>query len=401
VFGLKTKKKNLAGPKRVLFLGDLGRPPIREFFRGFQKYSRLYDCQWVVYVNAPHYQPPDLKRITPNNIRRWGVQGFVDILDDPDKSTKLLSLNLPCIHYSSSQKHPFSKYTFSPDYARIADMAAKHFLGKNFVNFAYCGFESVETSQERGQAFVKSLAETGFRAHVYEHNFSKESYSWKKELPWLMEWLQSLPKPVGLLAGSDDRGREVLQACQVGGLNVPEEVAVLGMGDEDIICELATPPLSSICMNTRNVGYQVAELLNRLMTGESLPPLQILDYPTRVIERQSTNILAIDDDVVKQAVRFIRQNSMEAIAAADVAKAVFLGVRTLDRRFKKSLGRSVHSEITQVRIEQACNLLTQTNLSISQIAIDLGYSDPPALTLAFKREKGIGPLAYRKKYVQM
>ena len=211
----------------------------------------------------------------------------------------------------------------------------------------------------------------------------------------MAEWLKGLAKPVGLLADTDERGQQVLEVCQVTGIKVPEEVAVLGVGNDDFICEFTCPPMSSIRVNVETVGFQMAEFFARLLNGENLPPQTFVSRPIAVTERQSTDVLAVDDDVVKEAVQFIRQNSMRPLGVLDAAEAVSVTVRTLDRRFKKALGRSVYNEIARVRIEQVCRMLLESSLSIFDIAHKMGYSDPVDLNRAFKREKGIAPSAYR------
>jgi LacI family transcriptional regulator len=394
-------KETTTETTHILALGDNSRAVYRDFLKGLLKYSRLHGRGWVLYVNSPRYHPLDLKEVTIENIRHWAVHAVVDYLLNPAKTTEILSTGLPCIAINWSPKQAIGKYIVTSDNAKMGEMAAKHFRDKQFLNFAYYGLAEVGGSQERCQAFTDTITKAGHRVHIYEQPYAQSSYSWETELPYLADWLKTLPKPVGIMAGSDMRAQHVLEACHVAKLHVPEEVAVLGIGNDDFFCELTYPSLTSICLDTESVGYRAAEILDRLMNGEKLPPQKLIVQPTTIAERQSTDVLAINDDEVKRAVRFIRLNSMKPISASDVADIVCTTTRTLDRRFQKSLGRSVHSEIVRTRIEQACHMLATTNLSISQIAHRLGYSEPKHLTQAFKREKGIGPLAYRRTYASI
>jgi LacI family transcriptional regulator len=247
-------------------------------------------------------------------------------------------------------------------------------------------------------AFVDKITAEQLNVYVYEEPYAQAQGAWKKELPALAKWLKSLPKPVGIMACSDKRAQHVLEACYIAKLHVPEDVAVLGVDNDDFFCELSYRPLSSISINTESIGYQVGEILDRSVNGEKVPPQELLFEPIEIVERESTEVLAIDDEQVKGAVRFIRLNRMKHISATEVAEAVGTCIRTLDRRFKKSLGRPVHSEIVRVRIEQACHMLSNSNLSVAEIAYKLGYFEPKHLTQAFKREKGMSPVTYRNSF---
>lgn len=395
---MDSMKKTITDSIHILLLGDIGRPPVRDILRGLLKYSRLHSAGWILYINSPYYDVPDLKKITPENIRKWGICGIVDILRNPSKTTEILSIDLPSIVLVGTQKNALGQHIIVCDNAEVSEMGAKYFLDKKFVDFAYCGIDSKDWSQERGEIFVKAVIKAGHRVHLYKQPHGKSGDSWEKELPFMVKWLKALPKPVGLMTCSDYRGNQILEACGIAKLQVPDDIAILSVGNEDIICEMARPPLSSVNVCWESAGYRAGEILNRLMNSEKLPPQKLLAQPIAIFERQSTDVLAINDKEVKQAVRFIHRNSMKPISVTDVAEAVSMTIRTLDRRFKKILGRSVHSEISRMRIKQVCHMLVETNLSVSQIALKLGYSDPPHLNRAFKREKGMGPLAYRQTY---
>ena len=179
---------------------------------------------------------------------------------------------------------------------------------------------------------------------------------------------------------------------------VPDEIAIVGVDNDELICDMADPQLSSIPLNAERAGYEVAELLDRLMSGEKMAGQRIIDYPTHVITRQSTDILAIEDSNVTEAVRFIRQHSKELIQVTDVVAASTLSRRVLEQRFRDIIGRSVLSEIRRVRVEIITQMLMDTTLSVSQIALALGYSGVSHVARYFQREKGMNPLVYRKKY---
>jgi LacI family transcriptional regulator len=212
-----------------------------------------------------------------------------------------------------------------------------------------------------------------------------------------MAWLKQLPKPIGLMACNDDQGQHVLEACKIGGLHVPEQVAIVGLGNDDLICDLVNPPLSSIAVSAEKAGYEAAGVLDKIMAGKKVTNQKIVVRPTHVVTRQSTNVFAVDDRDVLMALHFIhRRARKEAIQVDDVLRAVSLSRRSLYNRFAQILGRSVHEEIKRVRVDQLAQLLVSTNVPISHIASTLGYSDIKNIARYFKQLKGMTPLEYRK-----
>ena len=222
----------------------------------------------------------------------------------------------------------------------------------------------------------------------------------KNEDHFIADWLRSLPKPIGLMACNDDRGQHVIEACKLAGLRVPDEVAVIGADNDELVCELSDPPMSSVAVNFERAGYDSAELLAKLMAGRRSVSKAIVVSPTHVVARQSTNILAIEDAHVAKSLRFIRLHGREAIQVTDVVTASGLSRRVLEKRFRKLLGRSVLIEIRRVRVAQICRLLAETNLSVSQIADSLGYTSIEHIARYFRSEMKMSPLAYRKQHGQ-
>ena len=215
----------------------------------------------------------------------------------------------------------------------------------------------------------------------------------------MAHWLKSLPKPVGLMTCCDDCSQHIIEACKIAELHVPEQVAVIGVDNDELVCKLSNPPLSSIALNFERGGYEAAELLDKLMTGKEKMKNQLIKVePTYPVSRQSTDILAIDDSDIAKAIRFIRQHCKEPIRVDNVVAAAALSRRVLEKRFQKILGRSVLCEIRRVRVEQIVRMLVGTNLPISQIASKLGYPSVDHIARYFRQEKAMTPLAYRKQY---
>ena len=367
----------------------------RGLLLGIAKYSRLHG-PWTFYEEPPFYINSGGSKKTLYQMKDWGVDGI--IMRDTKKTQEIVAMGLPTIVTDLREEFSGSPIIKTHD-AAIGKMAAKYLFNRGFRQFAFCGFDNMFWSRDRREAFGKSITKAGFDVHIYNQPKSRVKRLPANELIIMVDWLKSLPKPVALMACNDDRGRQVIEACKIAGLHVPEQVAILGADDDQLVCDLSSPRLSSIALNLERSGYDAAELLNKLMTGEEKTANQrIIVQPTHVVTRQSTDILAIEDREVAKAVRFIRRHSKELIQVGDVVNAVAVSRRSLYQRFRRVLGRTPNEEINRVRIEQVARMLVETNLPISQITLALGYSHITHIARQFRQEKGMSPVAYRKRY---
>jgi LacI family transcriptional regulator len=371
--------------------------------RGIAQYSHIHG-PWAFHVERPgpgfymepgFYSKPTKKERALSYPKSWNVDGI--ITREPKKVQKIIATGLPTIIVIQLEEPIRGLPNIINDNISTGRMAAEHLLDRGFKHFAYCGFNEMFCSRDRYESFSKRVAEMGFETHLYERPQSKIR-SFEDEQTIMANWLRSLPKPVGLMTFTDDRSQQVIDACKIVGVNVPDEVAVIGVDNDDLICDLSDPPLSSIAFNTERAGYEAAELLDKLMAGKKVVNQTIVVRPTHVVTRQSTNIIAIEDSVVAEAARFIRQHSRKMLQVNDVASAVMVSRCTLERRFRRALGKSVLKELKRVRTDQITQMLMETNLSVSQIASTLGYLSATHIARYFRQEKGISPLAYRKKY---
>ncbi len=373
----------------------------RSILRGIAKYSRAHG-PWIFYRKAPFYWGTSSKEASLNRLLKPDADGVILREQRDQKQTdKILAMGLPAIVSPYREVFPGLPNIVTDD-AAIGTMAAEYLLHRGFKQFAYCGFgDRYYWSRERGKSFAERVGRAGFQTHHYEYEQpkSRSPHSWEAELMILVGWLKRLPKPVALMACNDDRSQDVLEACKIANLNVPEQVAILGLGDDDLVCNLASPPLSSIALSAEKAGYEAAATLDRLMNGEKVSDRRIVVPPSYVVTRQSTDILTIDDPYVADALRFIyRRARKEAIQVDDVLRAVPLSRRSLYERFARILGRPVHEEIKRIRVEHLARLLVSTKLSIAQISSTLGCSDMKNLARYFKQAKGMSPLQYRKQH---
>ena len=214
----------------------------------------------------------------------------------------------------------------------------------------------------------------------------------------MVAWLQSLPKPVGLMACNDDCGQQVIEACKMAHLAVPDTVGVLGADNDEVVCGLSDPPMSSVVINFERAGYEAALVLFRLLRGVRRVPAKITAPATHVIARRSTNFMAVSDPYVTKALQFIRDHARENMMVMDVAGAVALSRRTLEIKFRREIGCSILEHIRRVRTDQIVRLLVETELPVGQIAESLGFSDVQHFARYFRASKQTSPLAYRRTY---
>jgi LacI family transcriptional regulator len=284
------------------------------------------------------------------------------------------------------------------DCEAIGKVAARHFLERGFRHFGYCGLEEMFWSGRRAASFTTVIREAGYTVHQYRQPQAKRDRLWGQEQFIMAKWLEQLPKPAGIMACTDDRARDLVEACEIAGLNVPEDAAILGVDNDRLVCDLAGVPISSVALNTEQAGFEAAELLAQLMAGKNVRQQRIIVSATHVEVRRSTDILAIADRFVAKAVHFINTRANEPLQVSEVAREVALSERHLYDRFQRALGRSIHEQISMTRIARICWLLENTNLSVLDIALAMGMPDDKHLSRYFRRQQGIPPSKWRKQH---
>jgi len=328
----------------------------------------------------------------------WRGQGVIGRLNTRRVLDQIRARRIPAVnvaYITTSGPHVAHVTT---DEQGIARMAAEHLLDRGFHHFAYVGPMRYPRYRDQcGPAFVKFIAEVGYRCATYRlAHASKTSRNWATQQKRLGRWLKGLPKPVAIYAWNNERGRQIIDVCLSTGLRVPDEVAVLG-GDDDIpMNELSAVPLSGIDHVARRMGYAAAETLAKMMAGGKRPEPQLFD-PLRVNTRRSTDVLAVDDPDIANAIRFIRLNAHEPIQVADVLRQVPMSRRMLEQRFARILGRSPAAEINRVRLETCKRRLIDTDWSIGRIAEATGFNHPQVMMRLFQRELAMTPGEFRRK----
>lgn len=377
--------------RRVVLLVETAREYGRGILRGIAKFSRI-NGPWVFYR-----EPGDEQRPLPN-LGDWGAEGIISRVANEAEKKKILDTGLPVICIGLASEIP-GLPNIACDNLAVGRMGAEYLLGRGFKRLAFCGFGDRCWSHERYEGFSRSVSRAGFEALLYQRPASRLQRSWEKEQLAVAEWLSSLDKPVALMACDDDRARHIIEAAKLVGIKIPEEVALLGVDNDELNCDLSNPPLSSIKLGTEEAGYLAAELLSKMMSGtEEMAEQRIVVRPLYVVTRQSTDIYAVEDKDVVNAIHFIHRCSEKLLQVQDVVDAVGVSRRKLEHGFRSYLGRSIHDEIAMAQVEQVAKMLLETHLSISQIAIQLGYTSAKHISRKFRNAKGVTPSGYRKIY---
>lgn len=374
--------------KRVVLLLETSRAFGRQLIIGIVRYARM-NGPWSFYK-----EPIDLKSSIPD-LTSWNPDGI--IMRDTLITKELLKLRIPKIFVPHGFNYPKEIPVIITDSSSIAKTASGHFIEKGFKNLAFCGFDSYEWSEQRKMYFNRFNHDAGLKTYNYVPSKKIKQHDWEKEQQDVCKWIKDLPKPVGIFACNDDRGQHILEVCKLIDLQVPEDVAVIGVDNDPMVCEFGDPPLSSIALNTESAGFEAAKLLDKMMrTGKRMKSRQILATSSHIVLRQSSDILAVEDSEVAQAIQYIKTNAKNKISIDDVVNTTSISRRTLEKKFKKTVHRSIYDQIQQVRVELISKLLLETDYSISQITSLFNFTDVEHISRFFKKEKGVGLREFRK-----
>ncbi len=365
----------------------------RNFLLGISKFACLYG-PWIFHHMVPSYLKRNKANRISSIIKENNISGIITC--DTIGMDQLIPSHIPMVVVRTITE-PEKKFpNVIPNDRKIANLAAKHLLSCGFNFYGYCGFKNLFWSEKRQNYFEEAIKNSNREIYIY--NQSKKRPSLNKEFKSICDWLVSVPKPIGIFCCNDDRSKNVMEACKICNLSVPEKVAVIGVDDDLLVCEMSRTPLTSIALNSEAAGYESAQALNKLLQRNSNNKHNnIIVEPTHVVARQSTDIFSIPDSETAEAIRFIRENANKPINVDSVTDAVSVSRRVLEIRFKKYLGRSIYKEIKRYRSDLIGKLLIETEMSVSEIAIYLGFPDVNHISRYFQSEKGVTLRDYRKR----
>lgn len=386
------KPRTLPPPPRVALIIETSVIYGRQILTGIARYQRSHH-RWSVFV-----EQHELGVGPPQWLFKGKWDGILSRPTTPELAALFHQMKVPVVDMNDLHDQLGLPWVGS-DHVGIGRLGATHLLERGYRHFAFAGFSDELWAAKRRDGFCAELAARGFSAAIYESPWrGPRMPQWDADSNEIVRWLSPLPQPLAIMACNDARGLHVLDACARLGALVPEQVAVVGVDNEDILCELCSPPLSSVEPDPERIGYTAAELLDTMMRGGKPAQTRIHIDPIRVMARRSTEALAIEDQVVAAAMRFIRERAVFGCTVEDVLRHVRVSRSVLERRFRQHLKRSPQSEIRAVQMSRLKQLLVETDFTLERIAESCGFTHPEYMSVLFKRLSGLTPGAYRRKH---
>ena len=380
---------------KVILLIESSRASGRALLRGVADYSHHHG-PWSF-----SWEPAGLEKVQPL-LETGDADGI--ILRDVAGAEEIMAYGLPTVVVGHRKTEIPGLVNVVTDSEAIGRMGAEHLLGCGFKHFAFCGYvktplENTTWSEIRREFFCERIREAGF-AHPPHYALSTLPKNWSREWRSLAQWLGALPKPLGLMACNDDCAQRVMEVCKLAGLTVPDTIGIIGADNDEVVCGLTDPPMSSIAINFERAGYEAAAALDGLMRGAPVVPDRITAAASHVVTRRSTDFVAADEPHLAKALRYIRDHARDGVSVDEVAMSAGLSRRALEKRFRKQLGRSILEEVRRIRTDHIARLLVETDLPVAKIADLLGFPDIQHIARYFQADKHISPVAYRKVHVR-
>jgi len=363
----------------------------RGLLRGILRYQQEHE-KWTIDLPEQHRRADP-----PRWLRTYSGHGIIARIETKPIARAVQATQLPAVDVSSARELSTIPWVETDD-RKIAQLAIQHFFEKGFRHLAFCGEGSFNWSRWRRDAFVAEAKKAGINALVFHVDDDSSGMTWPHARRRLMRWLAELPEPCGLMAAYDSLARRLIDLCIQASRRVPESIAILGVDDDPLLCQLATPPLSSIVPDSEGAGYAAAEQLDSIMSGKKIKRLDTLLPPLGIATRQSTDTFAVEDKDVSVSAHYILAHACDGIQVDDVVKQTQLTRRALETRFKKALGKTPHALIIETRLSKAERCLRETALTLEQIADRCGFEYPEYLSVLFKKHRNMTPGEYRQQH---
>ena len=396
-FGIITDMDDKNIPKILVVFSNID-VSHRKMLAGILRFARE-ECvpPWEVQLDLR-----DLGRRNSAEIKNGGFSGIIAAVINPADRKKYFSTGLPTVLFEPTMERmdrsprPANNITFFNDHKAEGRAAAEYFLERGYHSFAFVGTpEPRAWSEARKSGFAETLRLKGFRSTIYKVTDKKALSDFTCESKHLENWLRKLPRETAILAAHDERAQQITIAARHAGIRIPEDVTVLGVDDDEIICTTAAPSLSSIHVPSEEEGWRFAKAMSGLLRGHNPTPV-FRTCHTRIITRLSTDTFALTDPIVTKAVSYAEKHLAETLHGETLANAANCSLRTLQQKMLKSLGRTIKAELAFLRQANALKLLKETNMPIAEIARTCGFCSPSHLGTHVKKATGLKPLAFRK-----
>jgi LacI family transcriptional regulator len=393
LFAQDQKGACMAERKQVALLMPTGWSPMEIELRGILDYARTHGSWTLLTVPETFVSAGSLR-----DMRDWEGDGIIGLMNRRRDAEFVAQMNIPVVGVSGALEEGLLPRVLT-DNAAIGRMAAKHLLECGFRRLAFVGRRNADDILQRCHGFLEEAATLNARVATFTVPgiTAMRCRTWRSATAQLEGFVRGLTLPVGIMACDDVRARMVLEACRSAGLRVPDDVAIIGVDNNESVCEFADPPLSSIERPDRDMGYEAAALLDRMMSGQRVPARDVLLPPKGLVTRRSTDILAIENPHVRDAVAYIREHAGEVFGVERLTEVVPVSRRWLETHFREVMGCTLHQYICRVRVGRAKELLVlEPKGPIQDIAAACGFAGPTQFRTVFQRLTGMSPGAYRR-----
>lgn len=377
---------------KILLLTDFSSGYSRDLLRGLVRYAR-HQKGWAFYRMPLYYKMMHGDREIIRWAKKWNVNAIVAQVSDID--VKMLSdLNIPII-VQNYKDRILGVCNLTGDYVGTGKLAAEYFMNLGYRNFAYYGISETVWSRERFCGYRDKLSEEGFDVHTYFEQQSSGD-AWAQDFDAIGKWLHGLPKNTGIFCCDDFYALHITETCKIYEIPVPDNIAVLGVDNDEMLCNISNPTLSSIVIDAVNGGYIAGQVIEELINKNISEPFNITVPPLQVVSRGSTKKYAVQDKYVLSIVEYIEKNYSSHISVSELLELVPLSRRVFEKRFKHNTGTSIYQFLQNYRISKFAELLLSSDRSVEDIAISCGFADSRNVSRIFYNYKGMTPTEFRR-----
>ncbi|TDQ57727.1 AraC family transcriptional regulator [Mesocricetibacter intestinalis] len=380
---------------RIALLFNANKVYDREVVEGVGQYLQASQCTWDIFVEDDFVYHKE-------SIQRLAIDGIIADFDDQETCELLRGVNVPVVavggSFADERDYPHLPYIATDNYA-LVEAAFQHLQQKGINRFAFYGLPAEQQrhwSQERKNAFLALTAKYNYPAALYLGD-KTNSENWAKAQSKLFDWIRTLQPHTGIIAVTDARARHLLQACEYLKIPVPDQLCVIGIDNEELIRYLSRVSLSSVAQGTRQIGYQAAKTLHRLLSGQAVAQQLQLIPPLKVVQRRSTDYLSLTDPFVIQAMHYIRHHATQGIKVEQVLDHLMVSRSNLELRFKRELGKTIHQAIHEEKLSRAKHMLCSTDIPIQEIAEICGYPSLQYFYAVFRKDYRQTPKEFRER----
>lgn len=380
---------------KILLLTDFSSGYSRSLLENVVRYAREVG-PWAFYRMPLYFRELYGDEGVVEWAKKWGTDAIIAQFSDIDLSV-LNQLNIPIIVQNYKERSSGIS-NLTGDYFGTGVIAANFFLHKGYKSFAYYGLTDTVWGRERGEGFKKIVNNKGYEVYEFNNRKRVPSEKWSFDVEQVSRWLLSLPKPIALFACDDYYALQITEVCKMYDISIPEEIAVLGVDNDKLLCNISDPQLSSIELDIENGGYEAGKLLHQFIEKKIIAPVDIIIKPVRIVPRASTERFAVSDRHIEQLLQYIDNNYQNPLSVDELTQIIPFSRRVLEKKFKRETGTSVYQYLLDLRIEKFADLLITTDLPLIEAATRSGFTDYKNISRIFTKAKEMTPLQYRKRF---